>query len=73
MNPSMSSSARTISNATQIRQDTVGARPARSSEGRLAGIVPCEEEQVLELRWPKVEAGEAIVALGRSRDRRSVL
>ena len=54
---------RTIADLAKIWQHTVRTRAARCSERGLAGVVPGEEEQVLELRRPKVEGREAIVAL----------
>ena len=55
--------ARTISDASKVRQDTVCACPTRSYEWWLAGIVPCKEEEILKLGWPEVEAREAVIAL----------
>lgn len=34
-------------------------------------VITCEEEQVLELGWTKVEAGESIVALDRCQETKS--
>ena len=53
----------TIADPAKIGQDTVGISTARGGERWLAGIVSRQEEQVLKLRRPKVEPGEAVVSL----------